>query len=62
MSFILSSSCLLSIYTEGGWKHRLWTEDEVHQAFPHGLRNQVAFDEAKNYGQKSDILRYEVSE
>jgi len=32
----------------------------VAAAFPHGLRNQAAFDAAANYGEKADILRYEV--
>lgn len=43
-----------------GWGHRLWTEAEVAACFPQGLRNQAAFDAAGNFGEKADILRYEV--
>ena len=42
------------------WEHRLWTEAVVAEAFPEGLRNQAAFDAAPNFGEKADILRYEV--
>lgn len=30
------------------------------KTFPEGLRNQAAFDAAPNFGEKADILRYEV--
>ena len=39
------------------WEYRLWTDEDV-AAF--GLRNQVLYDRAVNWGQKSDILRYEI--
>lgn len=39
------------------WEYRLWTEDDVHlMKFP----NKSLFLESQNYGQKSDILRYEI--
>lgn len=46
--------------TSTEWEHRLWTEAEVAKTFPEGLRNQAAFDAAPNFGEKADILRYEV--
>jgi inositol phosphorylceramide mannosyltransferase catalytic subunit len=39
------------------WEHKLWTDTEVASL---GLRNQKLFDEAKNYGEKADIARYEI--
>lgn len=39
------------------WEYRLWTEKEI-EAF--GLTNKSAYDESTNYGQKSDIARYEI--
>lgn len=39
------------------WEVRLWTDADIN-AF--GLENRGAFDAAQNFGQKSDILRYEV--
>lgn len=39
------------------WEFYLWTEKEI-DAF--GLVNKWLFDRAKNYGQKSDIARYEI--
>lgn len=36
---------------------RLWTDADV-EAF--GLENKEAYEAAGNFGQKSDILRYEV--
>ena len=41
----------------GEWEVRLWTDADV-EAF--GLENKEAYDAAGNFGQKSDILRYEV--
>jgi len=40
------------------WKYKLWTDKNIKQLFP--LQNQKYFDECKNYGEKSDILRYEI--
>lgn len=40
-----------------GWELRLWTNADV-DAF--GLENREAYDNAPNFGEKSDILRYEV--
>jgi mannosyltransferase OCH1-like enzyme len=39
------------------WQYILWTETEIEQF---GLVNQAAYDAATNYGQKSDIARYEI--
>lgn len=39
------------------WQYKLWTNDDLKNF---KLENQVAFDKAKNWGQKSDILRYEI--
>lgn len=41
----------------GGWEAKLWTDEDV-DGF--GLENRAAYDAAGNFGQKSDILRYEV--
>lgn len=40
-----------------GWEYKLWTDKEVAN-FP--LHNQELYDQAKSYGEKSDILRYEI--
>lgn len=37
------------------WQYILWTEDMVSN-----LENQKLYESAKNYGMKSDILRYEI--
>ncbi len=39
------------------WEYILWTEKEIEEF---GLINKVAYDESTNYGQKSDIARYEI--
>jgi mannosyltransferase OCH1-like enzyme len=39
------------------WVYMLWTDKEV-EAF--GLTNKVQYDHARNYGEKSDIARYEI--
>ncbi len=39
------------------WEYKLWTERDI-QAF--GLTNKKLFDAACNYGEKSDIARYEI--
>lgn len=40
-----------------GWEYKLWTDKDVKTLV---LRNQNLYDNAKNYGEKSDILRYEI--
>ncbi|CAM9921456.1 unnamed protein product [Discosporangium mesarthrocarpum] len=40
-----------------GWQLRLWTDDDVEGLH---LKNQQAFDAAPNFGEKSDIMRYEI--
>lgn len=39
------------------WKIKVWTDADV-KAFR--MQNQKAFDKAKNWGEKSDIWRYEI--
>lgn len=39
------------------WEYRLWT-DESLKDFP--LQNQALYDSAVNWGEKADILRYEI--
>ena len=41
------------------WQYRLWTDADIAQL---GLKNQAAYDASTNYGQKSDIARYEILE
>lgn len=40
------------------WDYMLWTDDNVNALFP--LYNQEFYDQAENYGTKSDILRWEL--
>lgn len=40
-----------------GWEYKLWTDKDAEE-FP--LYNRKLFDNAKNYGEKADILRYEI--
>ncbi|KAG5176950.1 surface protein Sur1, partial [Tribonema minus] len=40
-----------------GWELRLWGGGDVEDF---GLENRAAFDAATNYGEKSDIFRYEI--
>ena len=40
-----------------GWDYKLWTDDDVKQLT---LYNQELYDQAINYGEKSDILRLEL--
>ncbi|CAM9368441.1 unnamed protein product [Scytosiphon promiscuus] len=42
---------------DGRWEARLWTDEDV-DGF--GLENRAAYDAAGNFGQKSDIFRYEI--
>jgi len=42
-----------------GWEIRVWTDDDVKDFH---MKNQQAFDAAKNFGEKSDIWRYEILE
>ncbi|MBS1658033.1 MAG: hypothetical protein JST18_08040 [Bacteroidetes bacterium] len=39
------------------WEIRIWNDEN---AASFRLQNQAAFDKANNYGEKSDILRYEL--
>ena len=39
------------------WEHKLWSNEDIKN-FP--LKNRKAFDAASNWGEKSDILRYEI--
>lgn len=39
------------------WTVKVWTDAD---AASFRLTNQIAFDRAQNYGEKSDILRYEI--
>lgn len=40
-----------------GWEYKLWTDKEVKE-FP--LFNRELYDKAKDFGEKADILRYEI--
>lgn len=40
-----------------GWEYKLWTDDAVSRL---KLANQDLYDASMNYGEKSDILRYEL--
>ncbi len=40
-----------------GWLYMLWTDEELKKL---KLINQAYYDRARNYGEKADILRYEV--
>jgi mannosyltransferase OCH1-like enzyme len=40
-----------------GWEYRLWTDENVGNI---SLFNKKFYDEAQNYGMKSDILRWEI--
>ncbi len=39
------------------WKHKLWTDADLKNF---KLNNQAIFDKAENYGERSDIWRYEI--
>ncbi len=39
------------------WTIKLWTDKEVAQL---NLKNKIAYQRAKSWGEKSDILRYEI--
>lgn len=39
------------------WEYKLWTEKEIDEF---GLVNRKIYDSTKNYGEKSDIARYEI--
>jgi mannosyltransferase OCH1-like enzyme len=41
------------------WEVKLWTEGDVLRFH---LKNQQAYDASKNWGEKSDIFRYEILE
>lgn len=38
-----------------GWRGRLWRDAEIPR-----LRNQIEYDRARTWAQKSDVLRYEI--
>lgn len=40
-----------------GWTYKLWTDMEVKTLF---LENEDLYQSARNYGERSDILRYEI--
>lgn len=40
-----------------GWQYKLWTEDDVKELT---LYNSDLYQKARNYGEKADILRYEI--
>ncbi|MGE4168464.1 MAG: glycosyltransferase [Candidatus Babeliales bacterium] len=42
-----------------GWEYKLWTDADVASF---AWRNKDLFDASKNYGEKSDIWRYEILE
>jgi mannosyltransferase OCH1-like enzyme len=39
------------------WEYRLWTDEDA-KTFP--MKNRALFENAKNWGEKSDIFRYEI--
>ncbi|HVX00672.1 MAG TPA: glycosyltransferase [Candidatus Babeliaceae bacterium] len=39
------------------WQYKLWTDEDVKKM---KLYNQAAYNNAPNYGEKADILRYEI--
>lgn len=39
------------------WEYKLWTNEDVAQL---EFDNKVYYDQAKNWGEKADILRYEI--
>jgi mannosyltransferase OCH1-like enzyme len=41
------------------WEYKLWTEEDLPNF---KLKNQKAFNRAKNYGEKANIWRYEILE
>ena len=41
------------------WEYKLWTDADLPEFH---LKNQEAFDNALNYGEKADIWRYEILE
>lgn len=41
------------------WQVKIWTDQDIE---PFKLKNKIAFDAATNFGEKSDIFRYEILE
>lgn len=39
------------------WTIKVWTDSDIPEF---QLQNKIAFDKARNYGEKSDIFRYEI--
>jgi len=40
-----------------GWEYKLWTDEDLSHI---QLRNRKLFDSLSNFGEKSDLLRYEI--
>lgn len=40
-----------------GWNYKLWTDKEIREL---PLQNRELYEKAQNYGEKSDIARYEI--
>ncbi len=43
-----------------GWLYKLWTDADVKNFTWSNQNSKKLFDDAQNYGEKSDILRYEL--
>ena len=55
----LHASCMIETWRQQhpGWIIKIWADEDVE---PFGLRNKEAFNRTTNFGQKSDIFRYEI--
>ncbi len=42
------------------WKHVLWDEQRIREAYPKGFRNQRHIDEHETWNGKTDMMRYEI--
>ena len=52
-------AALREMCQQNAWRYRLWRDADVNSMVP-PLANRAAFDAASNYGEKADILRYEI--
>jgi len=43
--------------THPGWEYKLWTDKDIEEL---NLENKALYDAATNYGERSDIARYEI--
>ncbi len=43
-----------------GWRYKLWTDADIKNFTWSNQKSKKLFDDAQNYGEKSDILRYEL--